>query len=347
MSSARTDSADGIDVRVLAGLRSWLPEHLPAIGEITQVRPISGGRSNLVFGVQSASGEQYCLRCPSSPGPAAGAIVREYELLAALGTSAVPVPQAIAVCTDPDVIGVPFFLMALVEGAAYDTADALHRIAEPERRRVGVDLARALVEVHRVDVDAVGLSRLRRPEPFVLRQLRRWGGLVTPADVVRHPRLESVAQALRDAFPGEPTVALLHGDFKIGNCLLAPDGGLRAVVDWELASTGDPRADLGWFLASWSVPGSVGARIVPPPGRVPGYTARDELVAAYERAAPLGGIDDLEYFEAFAEWKWACIDAGIHRRFSRPGHESATRLDLDVVLDEMTDRLARADALLH
>jgi aminoglycoside phosphotransferase (APT) family kinase protein len=332
--------------RVLTGLRAWLPTHVPELGSVNDVRPISGGRSNLVYGIE-ADGGTYCLRCPTSGGAAAAkAIRREYELVRALNEADVLVPTTYAICTDVDVIGVPFFLMSFVEGAAYDSLDALESIPRTDRARVGSGLAQSLAAIHRVDVGAAGLTSLLRDEPFVLRQLRRWRGLLSADDVDRHPRLSTVATALERQFPGEPQVALLHGDFKIGNCLLGHDGRLRAVVDWELASTGDPRADLGWFLASWSALEEVGTRIIPPPGRVAGYSDRDDLTGAYADSSDMP-LDDLTYFEAFAEWKWACIDAGIHRRFSRAEYESATRLDLDVVLAEMTDRLARADELLR
>ncbi|GEL26771.1 acyl-CoA dehydrogenase [Pseudonocardia sulfidoxydans NBRC 16205] len=333
--------------RVLSGLRTWLPTRAPELGAVQSVRPISGGRSNLVYGIDTDDGATYCLRCSTSDdGAAAKAIQREYELVTALGATAVPVPTTYAVCTDVQVIGAPFFLMSFAQGAALDSTDALRAVAPGDRATIGTKLARALADIHRVGVEAAGLASLLRAEPFVLRQLRRWRGLLTEQDVAEHPGLESVARSLEQRFPGEPRVALLHGDFKIGNCLLTADGQLRAVVDWELASTGDPRADLGWFLASWSAPGESGTRIVPPPGRVPGYCGRDDLIEAYAGRAD-APLDGLTYFEAFAQWKWACIDAGIRRRFSRPGHVSATRLDLDVVGAELTARLARAGELLE
>ena len=237
--------------------------------------------------------------------------------------------------------------MALIEGRAYDTANAQATMSVPARARAGDEMVHALATIHSVDLASVGLTRLARDEPYVLRQLRTWGDQLGAGTIYRGELL-TLRDQLSSAFPGERQRRLLHGDFKIGNCLLDRDGTLRAVIDWELASLGDPRADLGWLVASWSEAGETAVRIVPPVGREPGFASRQELLDSYQLAmGAYAAIDELAYFEAFSEWKWACIDVGIHRRFSRPDHQSGTALDLDIVLGEIEARIDRAAELLR
>jgi aminoglycoside phosphotransferase (APT) family kinase protein len=340
---AGTDDAAAVD-----RLRRWILAEHPALGRLERVWPISGGRSNLVFGLECDTGARWCLRRPSVASTASRrGLGREYTLMSALGESQVPVPRTVGLCVDESVVGAPFFLMTLVEGRAYDTAAAQATLGVPARARASDELARALATIHSVDLTSVGLTGLARDEPYVLRQLRTWGDQLTPG-TIRHDELLTLRDHLSSAFPGETQRRLLHGDFKIGNCLLDGDGTLRTVIDWELASLGDPRADLGWLLASWSGVGETAVRIVPPPGRERGFASRGELLDSYQQAIGAeAGIDELGYFEAFSEWKWACIDVGIHRRFSRPDHQSDTALDLDVVLGEIEARIERAAELLR
>ena len=165
---------------------------------------------------------------------------------------------------------------------------------------------------------------------------------------IRHDELLTLRDHLSSAFPGETQRRLLHGDFKIGNCLLDGDGPFARSSTGNWLRRAIPAPTSAGCSPSWSGVGETAVRIVPPPGRERRFASREELFDSYQQATGAdAGIDELGYFEAFSEWKWACIDVGIHRRFSRPDHQSDTALDLDVVLGEIEARIERAAELLR
>jgi aminoglycoside phosphotransferase (APT) family kinase protein len=144
--------------------------------------------------------------------------------------------------------------------------------------------------------------------------------------------------------PDSEAVSLVHGDFKIGNCLLDASGEVQAVLDWELATLGDPLADVGWLVVSWAAESMDAPRIVDPPSRFGSFPPADELVDAYAASSPWA-LNDLPFYVALAEWRWACIDIGIEKRF-RSGQMGDRTIDLDLVDAEIDSRLTRAHGIL-
>jgi aminoglycoside phosphotransferase (APT) family kinase protein len=330
----------------LSAFTLWAARNLPAIGRPTEVWLISGGRSNLTFGVRDDDGRTWCLRRPPLGPvlPSAHDVLREFRILSALQGSDVPVPATVGACADESVIGAPFYVMSFVPGRVVAAAEDAGVLPERVRMRAGPAAIEAMQAIHRVDVAAVGLEDLGRPDGYVARQLRRWRRQVGDDGSAAYPLLAAVADRLESSIPPQQTTGIVHGDLKLGNLILTEDGDVAAVLDWELCTLGDPLADLGWLLASWSTSGDTSVRIVAPPSRAGGFATGDELVAAYAAGSPLD-LSDVRYYAALADWKWAAIDVGIHKRFST-GQMGDAQVDLDTVVGEINSRLEHAWALL-
>jgi aminoglycoside phosphotransferase (APT) family kinase protein len=308
-------------------LTDWLRREVPEVaigaGPVT-VEQISGGHSNLTYRITDAAGGRWALRRPPTGMVLATAhdMGREWRFITALAPTPVPVPPPVAFCADPGVIGAEFYLMEFVDGDVLNDEAAGHRLPPgPARRIAGLDAVDVLAALHAVDPDAVGLADLRRPGDYLERQLRRWHRQVHESAVpdlstvdAAHARL---VERAADLAPAESRIA--HGDYRLGNLAVGPDGRVRAVFDWELAAIGDPLADLGWLIASWGRPGDTVPPTVAGPSLVEGYAERAELVARY---AERSGRDldrlqsDLDVYVAFARWRMACIGAGVYTRYA-------------------------------
>jgi aminoglycoside phosphotransferase (APT) family kinase protein len=208
--------------------------------------------------------------------------------------------------------------MGFVEGHVLGDGPSGERLAAGEpRRTLGLDTVDVLAELHAVDPDAVGLGDLHRSGGYLDRQLRRWHRQVHESSV---PDLSVIDRAheelVRQAAQLPPSdVRIAHGDFRPGNLAVGPDGRVRAVFDWELATLGDPLADLGWLIASWGRPGDALQPTIAGPNAVGGYPDGDELVTRYaERSGR--DVSDLDFYVAFARWRSACIGAGVYSRYA-------------------------------
>ena len=303
-------TVDGIDA---ARVTAWLAANVGGVEPPLGFQRISGGQSNLTFEVTDAGGRRLVLRRPPLSHVLASAhdMSREHRIIAALMPTPVPVPEVLAICEDGSVNGRPFYVMRFVEGAVLRTAADVERVLdEGARRRAGEHLVDVLVALHAVDVDAVGLGDLARREGYVQRQLKRWHGqfLQSQAQEVEAcvhrpvPIVEEVHELLAARVPAQQGVVVAHGDYRLDNTVVGPDGAIRAVLDWELCTLGDPLADLGTLLMYWS--GAAG---------LPGFPTRAELA---ERYAARSGRDvaELGYYVAFANWRLACILEGVYVR---------------------------------
>ncbi len=252
------------------------------------------------------------LRRPPAKGvlPTAHDVLREHRIQDALGPTPVPVPRMVAACADATVIGAPFYLMEHVTGDIYASAGAVAALSTDDARATSRALAATLAHLHAVDPDAIGLDGLRRPEPFVDRQLRRWTGQWERSRAGPLPVLDDVFEQLGSRRPAAAEGRIVHGDYNLANVMFSgPE--VVAVLDWELAAIGDALADLGALLAYWGEAGRLlfarrGGHL---PDANPGMAGRDELVAAYEDAGGARAAD-LAFFEAMATAKLAVICAG-------------------------------------
>jgi aminoglycoside phosphotransferase (APT) family kinase protein len=254
------------------------------------------------------------------------------------------VPEPVAACADERVIGAPFYVMRFVDGLVINDAASASALPPAARATATGNLGEALARIHRTDLTATGLASLSKHEGHLARQLRAFGRQIDDEDDAQRPLLRRIAAELEATQPPQTSIALVHGDFKLGNCIVSSAGGVNAVLDWELTTLGDPRVDVGWLVASWLDPETDAPRIVVPPTTAGGFGSVDDALAAYARVTPLDA-STLSYFTAFAEWRWACIDVGTHKRFARQQMGGAS-IDLPLLEAEIEDRLHRAADLL-
>ncbi|GGM98013.1 acyl-CoA dehydrogenase [Streptomyces fuscichromogenes] len=235
-------------------------------------------------------------------------------MLRVAGTG-VPVPRMLGACDDERITGAPFYVMEYVEGVVVNTAadaDALLPGADA-RDRAGTSLVDALVAVHHIDIDAVGLGGLARRSGYLDRQLQRWAGQWQAArlgDLGGMARLHAWLTAHR---PEETGPHLVHGDFRLGNTLTDRAGSVQAVLDWELCTLGEPLLDLAYFLRSWTAP-DLRPGFAQPIAALPGFASGEELAAYYARQSGRP-IEELDYWRAFTAWRSAAILAGVYRRY--------------------------------
>jgi aminoglycoside phosphotransferase (APT) family kinase protein len=330
----------GVDLDAFA---AWATSALPAFTAPFTAEVIAGGRSNITVLMADGEGLEFVLRRPPlhSVLPTAHDMGREHRIIHALGPTPVPVPDALALCDDASVIGAAFYVMAYVPGIVLnDTTTALAELDEAARFAAGLSAIDALVSLHAVDVDAVGLGDLARRDEFVPRQLKRWLGQFEASKTREIPAIRRVHDQLAASIPPQVESRIVHGDFRIGNTIVDTNGNVRAVLDWEICTLGDPRADVGYLLASWDAPGSTLFVDRHNPTLAPGFATRDALLARY---ADRSGRDvsEVDYFVAFSHWRFACILEGVLSR-SLSGARGEAEEDTDEVRNrvDVSARLA-------
>ncbi|MHB9755984.1 phosphotransferase family protein [Streptomyces sp. BYX5S] len=296
--------------------RDWLAAHVPGLVPPLAFDLVSGGRSNLTYRVTDAAGTVRALRRPPTGGVLSTAhdMSREWRFLTALAPTDVPVPRPRAYCADPSVTGAEFYVMDFVDGTVGADRDAVRDWPHAARERAGASLVEVLAALHRIDPRDVGLEDMARPRGYVERQLHRWQRQVHRSGAPDLPLLDTVHDALLARVPAQ-TTGIVHGDFRPGNLSFAPDGTVVAVLDWELATLGDPLADLGWLVSTWERPGDTVPPTTAGPSAAPGFPDRTELVDAYAKASGTD-VSDLPYYVAFSRWRSACIGAGVAARFA-------------------------------
>jgi aminoglycoside phosphotransferase (APT) family kinase protein len=283
------------------------------------VEVISGGRSNLTYRVTSPAGALVLRRPPlRAVRPTAHDMVREHRVLTALAGTAVPVPRTVHLCTDPEVLGAPFYLMEQVDGLiARDALPAGYADTAAERAAIAHRLVDVLADLHAVDPAEVGLADFGRPEGYLHRQVRRWRGEWEALRDQDRPELDRLAADLGATVPAQPSGPVLHGDYRLDNVVLDPrrPGSIAAVLDWEMSTLGDPLADLGLLVVYWRQEGGAAHHpaAVPSATSQPGFPGRREIVGRYaERAGR--DVSALPWYVAFGLFKLAVVIAGIVAR---------------------------------
>lgn len=301
----------------LAAVTAWLAERIDLQPPVV-ASTVAGGRSNLTYLLRDAAGQRVVVRRPPLHGVLESAhdVAREHRILAALADTDVPVPTCLGLEEDTGVTGAPFYAMRFVDGVvARDTEAAATQLSAAARAASGPSMIDALVQIHAVDIDAVGLGDLARREGYLERQLRRWSTQLQHGPARELPVLDEVHRRLAADVPAQGPATLVHGDFRLDNVILDPgSGAVAAVLDWELTTLGDPLADLGLLLVYWVEPGEQDLALPDPPTLAPGFSSRQELI---DRYAQLSGRDvsGVGYHVAFGYWKLACILEGVHRRY--------------------------------
>ncbi|MGW7411839.1 phosphotransferase family protein [Streptomyces sp. NPDC054863] len=298
-------------------LRAHLDRERPGLvaGPLS-ARLIEGGRSNLTYDVTDGSSRWVARRPPLGHVLAtAHDMKREFRVISGLHPTKVPVPAPVLLCEDESVLGSPFYVMEFVAGTPYRTAEELAPLG-PERTRAAVlGLVDTLVELHAVDPAAVGLGDFGRPEGFLDRQLRRWGKQLDASRNRELAGIDELHAALGRALPDSPAPTVVHGDYRLDNVLIGgPDDGIRAVLDWEMSTLGDPLTDLGLLVmygTKLDLPGSP----ISTTAAAAGHPTADEIVARYADASGRD-VSAVHWYTAFAWFKLAVILEGIHYRYT-------------------------------
>jgi aminoglycoside phosphotransferase (APT) family kinase protein len=277
---------------------------------------IGDGHSNVTFLLRRGAERLVLRRPPRGPlPPSAHDVLREARLLSALGPRGFRVPEVLATCEDAGVIGAPFYVMPFVEGHVLTTG--LPAQLGGGAAQIADELVDCLVDLHAVDVKAAGLSGLGRPDGYLERQLKRFNGLLEVNATRSLPQLERVGEWLAANLPNSPPATLVHGDYRLGNVMFAPRSPrLVAVLDWEMATIGDPIADVGYMTAMWveasDPPNPVGD--LSDVTRLPGFPDRDYLARRYVDGTGLA-LDALPWYQVLAFWKAAIFLEGSFKRY--------------------------------
>jgi aminoglycoside phosphotransferase (APT) family kinase protein len=337
-------TVDGIDA---ANVTRWIAERVPAIEPPLTFDLIAGGHSNLTYRVTDAAGRRWVLRRPPLGLVLATAhdMGREHRIISALAGH-VPVPPVVGMCTDEAVNGAPFYVMDFVDGTVVRDVPEAQALTPEQRRKAGESLIEVLVAIHDVDVDAVGLGDLGRKEAYLERQLKRWQRQWEGSRTREIPLVDEVHRRLVAGVPEQGPATIVHGDYRLDNCMLADDGSVAAVLDWELCTLGDPLADVGLLCVYWADPGEPTHTGMPSATTVEGFATRSELVARY---AELSGRDvsRIGYYVAFGYWKLACIIQGVYARYTAGAMGDRGDVTGFDVFGQQVDLLAQAasDAL--
>jgi aminoglycoside phosphotransferase (APT) family kinase protein len=303
---------------VLEPLRAFLDAHGLGAGEV-QATPIGDGHSNVTYLIERDGCEVVLRRPPRPPlPPSAHDVLREARLLRALRDTPARVPEVLAVCEDETTIGAPFYVMQRIDGEVI-VASVPPALDTPEqRRRIGEQLIDALVEIHGVDWRAAGLEGFGKPTGYLERQLRRFGGLWELNKTREIPAVESVGGWLSENLPSSAEATIVHGDYRLGNTMFASSAPahLEAVLDWEMATIGDPLADIGYMCMMWSEADDPNEGLRAHLGnvtRAEGFPTRAELIALYEERSGRS-VGDVRWYVTLALWKSVVFMEGNYKR---------------------------------
>ena len=313
--ATQADAPDGID---RDGVEGWFREHVPGAEPPLEFETISGGRSNLTYGVSDAAGRRWALRRPPLGKRLASAhdMRREQRVVAALAATEVPVPTVVGLCEDDSVNGAPFYVMDFLAGPILRAKADAERFPDPaDRRRIGKRVVETLVAIHAVDPDAVGLGDLAKKEGYVARQLRRWQGQWEGSKTREMPLIDEVGGRLEARIPKQGPATIVHGDYRLDNMILSESGEIAAVVDWELCTLGDPLADVGLLLVYWAEEGDELIPLFEPATMAPGFPSRAAVRDLYaERSGR--DLSEIDFYVALGFWKLAIILEGVFSRYS-------------------------------
>lgn len=333
----------------MAPLLTWMGA---AIDDIDPTAPLdarlmAGGRSNVTYLISQGASE-WILRRPPLGHVMASAhdMGREHDVLSGLARAGFPAPRPIAFCSEDDVIGSPFLLMEYVHGRVVSDAQDAASLTENEAGEISAALVGTLGRLHEVDVDAAGLDSLGRPQGYLERQVRRWGAQWETTRTRDLPDVDHLLGWLQDGVAGLPADApwsLVHGDFRLDNLILDQRSAeVRAVLDWEMSTLGDPVADLAVSLVYWSRPGEELRHAIPVADSVtdgPGFWDRRRIVDEYAGATGRS-LDHLDFCIALACLKLAVIMESIHYR-NLAGQQLGTAAGADGSMGAAAEALAR------
>ena len=295
---------------------AWFEANVPGVALPLSFELIAGGHSNLTFRATGADGQSYVLRRPPLYQVLATAhdMGREHKIIAALEDTDVPVPRAFGLCDDETVNERPFYVMEFVDGLVVRNQTQAAALTPERRQAASRSMAHTLARIHAVDVDDVGLGDLGRKEDYIARQLRRWLRQFEESKTQDRPEIHEVHDHLVVRIPDQGPAGIVHGDYRLDNCMLDSDGQVVAVLDWELCTLGDRNADVAQLLVYWAEPGDPESALDSPPTAAPGFASRAEMLDLYQEASGRD-VDNFEFYMTFGYWKLACILEGVYSRY--------------------------------
>jgi aminoglycoside phosphotransferase (APT) family kinase protein len=298
-------------------VEGWLVANIPGATAPFRYTQIAGGHSNLTFKVDDAAGHSYVLRRPPLGHRLASAhdMTREHRIIAGLANTNVPVAPALGLCTDNNINELPFYVMSFVDGhVVREKSVAETLLGRDGCRRASESIVDTMAAIHNVDLVAAGLNDLGKHEDYIARQLKRWHGNIVEQRTRDLPLVDSVYQELMNRIPAQGAATLVHGDYRLDNCMVDASGKVIAVLDWEICTLGDPMADLGLLMVYWTGPQDDASAWANPVNTAEGFLNRAELAERYGKVSGRD-ISQLDFYVAFAFWKLACIIEGVYARY--------------------------------
>ena len=284
---------------------AWFEANVPGVALPLTFELIAGGHSNLTFKATDANGQCYVLRRPPLYQVLATAhdMGREHKIIAALADTDVPVPRTHGLCEDEAVNERPFYVMEFVDGRVVRNRNHAAALAPEVRRAASTSIAETLAHIHAVDVDEVGLGDLGRKEDYIARQLRRWLRQFEESKTQDRPQIQEVHDHLVARIPEQGEAGIVHGDYRLDNCILGSQGQVMAVLDWELCTLGDRNADVAQLLVYWAEPDDPESALDDPPTsesgiRQPSRDVRPLLRGVRARNRQLRVLHGLRLLEA-------------------------------------------------
>jgi aminoglycoside phosphotransferase (APT) family kinase protein len=314
----------------LEPLQAWLDSEVAGFAGPFTVEKFAGGQSNPTYRIDSASGAYVLRRKPFGPIlPSAHAVEREYRLIAALYPTGFPVPRPYALCEDPEVIGAPFYIMDLVEGRTFWNG-RLPEVDRAERRPIYEEMIRTLAHLHTIEPETIGLGDYGAAGNYFERQVRRWTKQYRAAETERIGEAERLIEFLARTVPEQTRLSIIHGDYRIDNIIYAPDAPrVRAVLDWELSTLGDPLADFTYLAMQWEMPaeaGSAGLKGVD--FAETAIPTLDEAVRLYCAETGRDGVPDMDWYFAYNLFRLLGIVQGIKKRWLEGNASSAKAAEM-------------------
>jgi len=312
--NAHSQAPSGINAEPVS---QWLSANVAGSVAPFHFDLIAGGHSNLTFSVTDSADNHYVLRRPPLSHALASAhdMGREHKVISALQNTKVPVAPALAMCTDVSINDAPFYVMGFVDGHIVRDPEIASRVLTPATRlQASNSLVDTMAAIHAVDPVAVGLGDLGRHDGYIERQLKRWYGQWNASKTRDLEAIDRVHDGLLKHLPVQGPATIVHGDYRLDNCMINDNGDIIAVLDWELCTLGDPLADLGLLMVYWSGPTDEPSGTTFGTTTAEGFLNRAQLA---ERYAKVSGrdISHLDYYVAFAYWKLACIIEGVYARY--------------------------------
>jgi aminoglycoside phosphotransferase (APT) family kinase protein len=314
---------------------AWFQEHVPGVVPPLRFTQVAGGHSNITCRVDDAAGGSWVIRRPPLGHVLATAhdMGREWRAIHALQGTGVPVPPSIAFEPASEVTGAPFYVMGYVPGNVLHNAELTERaVAEERRREVAWSLIDSLAALHAVDVDAVGLGEHGPRDGYIERQLKRWYRQYQQSAYREVPDVDRAYEILSASVPAQVGPAtVVHGDYRLGNCITGFDHRIAAILDWEISTLGDPLADVGYLLSTWIRPSDSSAgqgHSATTPSLLAGFPERHELAARYAEASGRD-VSRIAWYQAFNHWKGAAIVQGVVARYRGGALGDTSHLDLD------------------